>query len=202
MTRSPEGKTATEPGSRLDRAATLLAAPAELAGRIGGWLLPLLAAVIVYDVVGRKFFSTGSSVLQELEWHLHGAALLLAFGFCYLRDAHVRIDLIRGTMGERAKLRLEIVGVALFLVPYMLLLIWYGYDFALRAFMRGEGSTGGVGLPMRWIIKSFVPLGAALMLLAGLAIFLRCFVRLRSRGPMQSAFLRDETPDAAGEART
>lgn len=202
MTQSLKHGPAAGPHARLDRVAAVLAAPAELAGRIGGWLLPLLAAVIVYDVVGRKFFNTGSSVLQELEWHLHGAALLLAFGFCYLRDAHVRIDLIRGLMSERARLRLEIVGVALFLLPYMLLLAWYGYEFAARAFVRGEGSTGGVGLPMRWIIKSFVPLGAVLMLLAGSAVLLRCLARLRSGGAMQSVFPAEETSNPVTEART
>ncbi len=174
--------------SSLERLAAVLAWPAVVAARLGGWILPLLALVIVFDVVGRKFFDTGSSKLQELEWHLHGAALMLAFGFCYLRDAHVRVDLLRGLFANRAKLWLELLGILLFIVPYMLLLIDYGFEFALRAFTRNEGSPGGTGLPMRWIIKAFLPIGFALMLAAAVSVALRCVLLLRRDGRAEALF--------------
>ncbi len=31
-----------------------------------------------------------SFILQDLEWHLHGALLLLTFGYGYLLNAHVQ----------------------------------------------------------------------------------------------------------------
>ena len=39
------------------------------AARFAGLLLLILTAVIIYDVIGRKFFNTGSVALHELEWH-------------------------------------------------------------------------------------------------------------------------------------
>ena len=130
------------------RLAAALAWPAVVAGRFVGWLL-LLALVIVYDVAGRKFFDTGSSVLQELEWHLHGAALMLSFGFAYLRNAHVLVDLLHTRLAERSLVVLELAGICLFLIPYLFLLIDYGADFAHRAFVRNKGSPGGArGCPI------------------------------------------------------
>ncbi|HBT42847.1 MAG TPA: C4-dicarboxylate ABC transporter permease, partial [Rhodospirillaceae bacterium] len=39
-------------------------------GNVAAWSAVLLMAVILFDVVSRRFFSVGSSELQELEWHL------------------------------------------------------------------------------------------------------------------------------------
>ena len=62
--------------------ARYLAFPSHIFARVAGYLLLVLTLVIMYDVVGRKFFNTGSFKLQELEWHLHGAISMLAPGLC------------------------------------------------------------------------------------------------------------------------
>lgn len=155
-----------------------LALPCRWFAALCGMLLLILAAVILYDVIGRRFFATGSFKLQELEWHLHGAIAVLGFGYAYLKDAHVRIDIFVGKLGERRRVWLELFGILLFLLPFMALLLWFGYDFAERSFLRGETSNGGVGLSHRWIIKSTIPLAALLTILGGLSVALRCIAAL------------------------
>lgn len=155
-----------------------LAGPCRLFAWLCGVMLFILTAVIIYDVVGRRMFDTGSILLQELEWHLHGAIAVLAFGYAYLKDAHVRIDVFAQRLSGRIRLRIEIAAILLCLVPFMLFLAYHGYWFAERAFVRGEGSTGGLGLPERWIIKSAIPVSAVLAILGGLAVALRASVAL------------------------
>jgi len=183
------------------RAALTLAAwlawPCRVVAALCGALLFVLAAVIVYDVIGRRFFATGSFMLQELEWHLHGAIAVLAFGYAYLKDAHVRIDVFALSLPGRVRLVIEIAAIVLFLVPFMLFVAWHGYEFALRAFERGEGSTGGIGLPARWIIKSAVPLSAVLAILGGLAVALRAAVALRRPELLADPFERGAAEPAA-----
>ncbi len=155
-----------------------LAVPCRWFAGFAGALLLVLAAVIIYDVIGRRFFATGSFKLQELEGHLHGGIAVLAFGYAYLKDAHVRIDIFVDRIGERRRLWMEFFAICLFLLPFMALLFWFGYDFAERAFVRGETSSGGVGLTNRWIIKSAIPLAALLTILGGLSVALRCLAAL------------------------
>ncbi|ETA53340.2 hypothetical protein P279_03805 [Rhodobacteraceae bacterium PD-2] len=157
-----------------------MALPCRAVAKLCGWLLLVLMAVILYDVIGRRFFSTGSFKLQELEWHLHGAIAVLCFGYAYVENAHVRIDLISQHMRRNTRLWIEILAIVAFLIPFMLLLTWYGYDFTLRSFQRGEGSPGGVGLPNRWIIKSAIPLGAVLTIFGGLSVLFRCLSALKN----------------------
>ncbi len=165
-----------------------LALPVRLAHRVGGWLLLVLALVIGYDVVGRKFFDTGSVVLQDLEWHLHGAALLLGFGGAYLKDAHVRVDLLRERLGMRTKARMEVFGILVFMIPYLAILAFFAVEFAVRAYLSGEGSVAGGGLPQRWIIKSFLPLGLVLVVLSALSVLLKCLHYLRDGADISGPF--------------
>ncbi|MCE8009106.1 TRAP transporter small permease subunit [Aestuariivita sp.] len=168
-----------------------LSLPSRLAAAFIGCLLLVLTAVILYDVIGRKFFDTGSFVLSELEWHLHGAIAILGFGYAYLKDAHVRIDLFAKQLGPRLRLWLELVAILLFLIPFMIFLAWFGYDFAMRAYVRGEGAPGGLGLPNRWIIKSAIPLTAVLTITAALSVALRIWVVLRDPARLSDPFERD-----------
>lgn len=167
-----------------------LSLPCRWFAALTGALLLILVGVIIYDVIGRRFFATGSFKLQELEWHLHGGIAVLAFGYAYLKDAHVRIDIFAYKIGARRRLWLELGAICLFLMPFMALLAMYGYDFAERAFVRGETSSGGVGLSHRWIIKSAIPVSAVLTLLGGASVALKCLVALRRPDLCQDPFER------------
>ncbi len=174
---------------KLLKLSDILAWPTRQVAKATGLLLFVLMAVILYDVIGRKFFATGSFKLQELEWHLHGAIAVLGFGYAYTHNAHVRIDVFSSKMRERTKLWLELFAIFAFLIPFMGLLLWFGYEFAERAFIRHETSNGGVGLSNRWIIKSVVPLSALLTILGALSVALRCIVVLKSPKHLQNPFL-------------
>ena len=146
-------------------------------------MLPLLIGVSVYDIVGRQFYNTGSTRLQELEWHLFVGLVLASIGYAYLRDAHVRIDVLRDRASDRTKAIVEAFGYVLALVPFCLVVIVYGSQLAWIGFVSDERSRAALGLPMRWIIKSTLPLGSLLLLLAGTSVFVRNVLFLLGREP-------------------
>ena len=71
----------------------------EFIGKIGAWLAIPLIGIIIFDIISRRFFVLGSIKLQEMEWHLHAALFLLALGYAYLKNSHVRIEVIRESFG-------------------------------------------------------------------------------------------------------
>ncbi|MEE9429162.1 MAG: TRAP transporter small permease subunit [Paracoccaceae bacterium] len=176
----------------LLKISNILVWPTRIFAKATGLLLFVLTAVILYDVIGRKFFATGSFKLQELEWHLHGAIALLGFGYAYTQDFHVRIDVFSQKIPDRVKLWMELFAILAFLIPLMGLLLWFGFEFALRAFVRQETSSGGVGLSHRWIIKSVVPLSALLTIFGGLSVALRCLVVLKRPDLLNNPFQEEE----------
>jgi TRAP-type mannitol/chloroaromatic compound transport system permease small subunit len=158
-------------------------------GKIAAWLAIPLMAIILIDVAGRKIidvypeftntiFYLGSTKLQEMEWHLHAVLFLLCLGFAYIKDSHVRIELVRDKLGPRTRVWLELLGCLAFLIPYCIVVVDFGYDFALRAFKSGEVSSALTGLSHRWIIKSVMPLGFTILAIAGVSVALRCIVYL------------------------
>ena len=142
-------------------------------GKLGAWLSLPLIAIIIFDIISRKFFVLGSTKLQEMEWHLHAALFLLALGYAYLKNSHVRIEVIREGFSTKLKAILEVIGVVLFILPYTGLIIWFGIDFVSRSYGMNEVSSALTGLSHRWIIKSFVPMGMAFLWLAGISVLLR-----------------------------
>ncbi|HAI32022.1 MAG: C4-dicarboxylate ABC transporter permease [Thalassospira sp.] len=147
--------------------------------RVGKWAsllaIPLMI-VILYDVIQRKFGGQGSIKLQELEWHLHTGLFMLCFGFAYIRDAHVRIELIRDNLRPRTRAIVEMIGGIICVLPFCALVLYFGFDFVARSFESHEVSASTTGLTHRWIIKSTIPIGFGLLAMAGLSIFLKCFV--------------------------
>jgi len=150
----------------------------EFVGKIGAWLAVPLIAIIIFDIISRRFFVLGSTKLQEMEWHLHAALFLLALGYAYLKNSHVRIEVIRESFGTKLKSILEILGVLIFVLPYTGLIIYFGLDFVSRSYHMNEVSAALTGLSHRWIIKSFIPLGMGFLWLSGISVLLRNIVYL------------------------
>ena len=142
-------------------------------GKLGAWLSLPLIAIIMFDIISRKFFVLGSTKLQEMEWHLHAALFLLALGYAYLKNSHVRIEVIRESFSTKLKAILEVIGVLIFILPYTGLIVWFGIDFVSRSYGMNEVSAALTGLSHRWIMKSFVPMGMAFLWLAGIRVLLR-----------------------------
>lgn len=146
--------------------------------KVAAWAGVALIGITIFDVVTRRFFVLGSTKLQELEWHMHVVLFALLIGFAYLKDTHVRIDLVRERLGERAQWWIELFGCLFFLLPYCALVVYFTYDFALRSFLIDEISASATGLSHRWIIKAVIPVGFSLLALAAVAVVFRKLIEL------------------------
>lgn len=147
-------------------------------GRVTAWVAIALMIVIVFDVITRRFLVLGSTKLQELEWHIHAVLFLFCLGYAYLKDAHVRIDLVRERVSRRTQLWIELIGCLFFLIPYCIIVIYYGADWWHRSFEQNEMAASATGLPYRWIIKAALPIGFVILLLSAVGMAFRKIVQL------------------------
>jgi TRAP-type mannitol/chloroaromatic compound transport system permease small subunit len=148
-------------------------------GRVSAILLLLLLVNVFYDVLMRYAFNDVSIGMQELEWHLYSAIFLLGIPFGIQVGSHVRVDLFYERASLRQKAWIDLIGTLVFLMPFVLLVGWYGIGFAHEAYALGETSGDPGGLPARWIIKSVIPVAFFSMAVSGLAMILRCINALR-----------------------
>ena len=103
------------------------------------------------------------------------------------------MDILYGSMGERARLWVDILGIIVFLLPAMALLTWMTWPFFWDSFVRGEGSQNAGGL-LRWPVKILMPVGFLLITLQGLSELIKRIALLRGLQPGGEAVITYERP--------
>lgn len=150
--------------------------------RASGWLFVVLVVVICWDILTRKLGfqlpGFGSTPIQELEWHLHGILFMFWLGYAYVRNVHVRIDVLTANLQVRKQAQLEVIGVFIFAIPYLLMATWFAYGFAETSFLQNERSDAPNGLGYRWVIKGCLFLGLMLLNAAVVSVLFRNLVTL------------------------
>lgn len=159
------------------KAALRLADGIDAASRaIGRGVMWLGVALVVWQfavVVLRYGFGSSYPWAQEGVVYLHATLFMLAIGYVYMLDAHVRVDFFYGSWSERRRAGLEIAGVILLVWPFCALMIWASTDYVARSFRLGEGPMTHGGIPLQPWLKALIPAMGALLALQALSIAIR-----------------------------
>lgn len=131
-------------------------------------LLLLTIFNVFIDVVLRYVFNNASIALQELEWHLFSAMFLLGIAYTLQCDAHVRVDVIYAKFKPKKQALINLIGLAIFVMPISLLISYYGLDFAYQSFLLNEQSSDPGGLMYRFIIKGMISISFVLVIISGM----------------------------------
>ena len=138
-------------------------------GKLAALVLLALAALIVYDAVVRYLFSSGSLMLQELEWHLFDVVILFSVAYTLKYNQHVRVDIFYQKMSKKQQKLVGQVGIILMVLPFSLLMVYVGLDFVQISFAQMDGSPNAGGLPFRFLVKSLILLGFSFLTLQAIS---------------------------------
>lgn len=130
----------------------------------------LLIAAIIANVALRYGFSNGQVWLEEMQWHLYAIGVMMGLSYAQINDSHIRVDILHARFSDRTKRIVEIIGILLFVLPFIWVVFSHSLDFVADAFRTGERSDAPLGLPYRWAIKAVIPVSFGML---GLAIFSR-----------------------------
>lgn len=185
-------------------------------GRWGSWFIIPLVLVTVLDVVARKLMWRAadgsvqglqiwlkayvsryfeSTLLQELEWHLHTVLFAFVLGFGTIYNTHVRVDLIRDHVSFRRKVWIEFLGLSCFMIPYLLLVIYFASSWVVDSYKVSEISASTVGLSHRWIIKGILVAGLITATIAGIAVWLQVAFLLLGHQPKRFPLMTLDWPE-------
>jgi TRAP-type mannitol/chloroaromatic compound transport system permease small subunit len=154
----------------------------EAIGKSVYWLV--LAAVLISTInaVVRKAFDVSSNAWLELQWQLFGAVFMLAAAYTFLKNEHIRIDIVSNRLPKRARDWIDLLGHLLFLMPFVLIMLWDGVPFFLNSYRIGEQSLNAGGLP-QWPAKVLIPLGFFLLFLQGVSEIIKRVAIMRGLIP-------------------
>jgi len=152
-------------------------------GRVGegtAWIALAIVILMAVNVLLRYAFSVGSVWSQELEWHLLAPLILFGMSYALRHGEHVRVDIVYGRFPVRVKLVVDFIS-ALLTIAISVLVIWFSLNYVQQSYVIDEGSPDPGGLPYRFILKSLIPLGFALLLMQAIACALLSLEKLRER---------------------
>ncbi len=152
-------------------------------GRVIAWLT--LATVIICGAVVllRYAVGIGHVWMQELYVWTHAMTFLLAAGFAYLLNAHVRVDIFYAKLGRRGKAWVDLLGVVFLLFPWLVLLAWTASTYVAYSWQTNEISVQSNGMPAMYVLKSTLLGFVGLVGLQGLAWVGRSILVLAGREP-------------------
>jgi TRAP-type mannitol/chloroaromatic compound transport system permease small subunit len=160
-------------------------------GRIIIWLVLAATLISATNAIARKLFNIGSNAFLEIQWYLFAAVFLLGAGYTFLRDAHVRVDVVANRFSMSTRIIIDIAGILLFLLPLCWFMIVFSWPILVQAYQSGEVSSNSGGL-IRWPVYALVPAGFMLLGLQGLSELIKRVAFLRGLAPNP---LIKETPE-------
>src|SRR5690606_36738771 len=101
-------------------------------GKLVTWLTLVVVLVSATNAVVRKVFSVSSNAWLELQWYLFGAIFLLAAGYTFLLNEHVRVDVLAQRFSRRVQIYIEIFGIIFFLLPAPFSFFGYRCHFSIK----------------------------------------------------------------------
>lgn len=144
----------------------------ERVGSIVIWAVLASVLISAGNAISRKAFDLSSNAWLEIQWYLFAAVFMLAAGYTYLKNEHVRIDVLSGRLSARGRAWIDILGIVFFLMPWIILMLYLGIPFFHQAFVSGEMSSNAGGL-IRWPAYLLIPVGVALLGLQAISEFIK-----------------------------
>jgi TRAP-type mannitol/chloroaromatic compound transport system permease small subunit len=150
--------------------------------RIGvtvAWLALFTVLVEFTVVVMRYVFGVGSVKMQESIVYMHATVFMVAAGYTLLHNGHVRCDIFYAEATPRRKAAIDLIGVAIFLLPMCALIAWEAWPYVTAAWAVREGSPEGrLGIPGVFLLKSMILVFAGLLGVQGIALAAHSALRL------------------------
>ncbi len=150
----------------------------EAIGKAVSWLILVAVLVSAANAIVRKVYSISSNSWLELQWYLFGAAFLLAAAYTLKQNEHIRIDIVYGIWSRRRQHWIDLIGHLLFLMPFVVLMIWFLYPWVMRSYANGEMSQNAGGLIL-WPAKALLLVGFVLLFLQGVSEIIKKIAVMR-----------------------
>ena len=151
-------------------------------------LVPVIFAMI-YEVVARKVFIAPTDWAYDTSRMFSGAMFMLGAGYALMRGVHIRADFLFRNWSPRTQALVDGALYLLFYFPAMLFFFWVSTEYTIKAWVTWERSMDTALMAPLAPARTAMPVGALLLLLQGVAEFLRAYHQLGA-GSIQKWVLR------------
>jgi TRAP-type mannitol/chloroaromatic compound transport system permease small subunit len=145
----------------------------QFSGKAVAWLILILILQLVYDTLARYLFNKPTLWSYDVSYMLYAIIFLIGGAYTLLDDEHIRIEIFYTKFSKRQKAIADILGYLIFFFPVLIILLYSGVLYTIESWEMLERSTVSYWGPPVYHFKGMIPLATLLMLIQGIAIFIR-----------------------------
>lgn len=152
-----------------------------LTGKAAAWLTLFMVLVTFVVVVMRYVFGAGLIWLQESVVWMHAFVFMVGAAYTLQQEEHVRVDIFYRDMSRKRRAWVDLIGVAVFLIPLCVFLGFKAVDYVAVSWKLQEASreSGGLPYPLIPLLKSILVVMPIMVGLQGVALLSRCIKTIR-----------------------
>lgn len=143
------------------------------------WLTGAMVLLTFAVVALRYLFDAGFIWMQEAVTWMHAVVFMLGAAYALRTGDHVRVDVLYRKLPARGQGWIDLLGTLLFLLPLCGYVLFESLPYVQQSWEIRERSREANGLPALYLLKSLIPLTAALLALQGVSDIVRAWRRIR-----------------------
>lgn len=155
------------------------------------WLVLLVTLVSAGNAVVRFTLHNSSNAWLELQWIMFGAIFLLGASYTFMKNGHVRVDVLYGRYPPRVKVWVDLLGTLFFLIPTAVVIFLTSLPWVANSIATREMSPDAGGLPY-WPIKLLIPAAFVLLTLQAVSEVIKRIAMLRGYLPIPEEEVDEE----------
>jgi TRAP-type mannitol/chloroaromatic compound transport system permease small subunit len=156
----------------VKRLLKIIDAISEWTGRIFSWTIVVLAIFVISEVFMRRVLNRPTIWNFEVTIQLYAFFFMIVAAYALLHKSHVAVDILYVKFSARTRAILDLVSYIIFFFPFLWVILYEGLKYAANSWSMHEKSWS-VFAPPLYPIKTVIPLMALLLIIQGLAIFIR-----------------------------
>jgi len=144
----------------------------EYQGKLFSFLLVIATLQISYELTRRYFFNSPTDWgLEATEW-LCAVTYVMGGAFAHLTDDHIKVDLFYMNWSRHTKALVDVCVGHLVFFFFLGVLVWQSGLWLLESITQGI-TTGSAWDPPVWPMRLVLLVGSLMLLLQGIAKFIR-----------------------------
>ncbi|HAK45466.1 MAG TPA: hypothetical protein DCO79_06055 [Spirochaeta sp.] len=147
----------------------------EKAGQVGKWFAVLLVLIGSYETISRHFFGAPTIWAYDSLCMAGGVLYLIGASYTYLHNSHTRVDIIYSQLSEHKQALMDVICSLILFFPLMIVMLKMAIEWSIKAIKVNEVMFNSFWYPPATPYRIVFALGLLMLVLQGLAKFIRDF---------------------------
>jgi TRAP-type mannitol/chloroaromatic compound transport system permease small subunit len=152
---------------------TWIDAISEKSGRVLSYFFIFLTFAVAIDVVMRYFFQSPTAWAFDTALHLYSIPFVIGGSWVLKNHMHIRVDVIIDRFPPKVRSVINLFFYLALLFPICIILIKHGIVYAHSSWITREVSRFTPLHPPIYPLKTIIPIAFSMLLLQGIAEFIR-----------------------------